>query len=88
MYILIYSPGAQKDLAGLPKDVAVRIHKSLKKIKDNPYNYVKKLEGSFTVPIYSYRVGREYRCILTIEDNRMVVFVIEIGLRKNIYRKY
>ncbi|MDD3293034.1 MAG: type II toxin-antitoxin system RelE/ParE family toxin [Candidatus Pacebacteria bacterium] len=88
MYTLIYSTGAEKDLAGLPKDVAVRIHTSLKKIKENPYNHVKKLEGTFAVPLYSFKVGREYRCILTIEDNKMVIFVIEIGHRKNIYRKY
>ena len=88
MYILIYSKGAQKDLERLPGDVAVRIHTSLKKIKTDPYSHVKKLEGSFGIPLYSYKVGREYRCIITIEDNRMVVFVIEVGHRKNIYRKY
>jgi mRNA interferase RelE/StbE len=88
MYELIYSTEAQKDLERLPKDIALRVHKSLKKIKQNPYNYVKKLEGSFGIPLYSYKVGREYRCIITVEDNRMVVFVIEVGHRKNIYRKY
>lgn len=87
MYALIYSPGAQKDIAGLPRDVAVRIHTSLKNIKADPYSHVRKLEGSFAVPLYSYRVGR-YRCILTIEENKCVIFVIEIGHRKNIYRKY
>jgi mRNA interferase RelE/StbE len=88
MYALIYSPGARRDFAGLPGDVAVRIHRSLKSIKEDPYRHVKKLEGSFAVPLYSYRVSREYRCILTIEDDRLVIFVIEIGHRKNIYRKY
>jgi mRNA interferase RelE/StbE len=88
MYTLIYSPGASKDLARLPKDVAMRIHKSLKSIKQDPYSHIKKLEGSFDVPLFTYRVGREYRCILTVEDKKLVVFVIEIGHRKNIYRKY
>jgi len=87
MYALIYSPGAQKDFAGLPRDVAVRIHTSLKSIKTDPYNRVKKLEGSLAVPLYSYKVG-QYRYFLTIEDNKVVIFVIEIGHRKNIYRKY
>lgn len=86
MYALIYSPEAQKDVAGLPRDVAVRIHTSLKNIKADPYNHVKRLEGSFVVPLYSYRVG-QYRCILTIEENKLVIFVVEIG-HKNISRKY
>ncbi|ABN57401.1 MULTISPECIES: type II toxin-antitoxin system RelE family toxin [Methanoculleus] len=86
MYALIYSPGAQKDVAGLPRDMAVRIHTSLKKIKADLYNHVRKLEGSFAVPLYSYRIG-QYRCILTIEDNKLVIFVVEIGY-KNISRKY
>lgn len=88
MYTLTYSTGARKDLERLPKDVAVRIHESLKKIKQNPYDHIKKLEGSFGIPLYSYKIGREYRCIITVEDDRMVVFVIEVGHRKNIYRKY
>jgi len=71
----------------LPRDVAVRIHTSLKNIKADPYSHVRKLEGSFAVPLYSYRVGR-YRCIPTVEENKRVIFVIEIGHRKNIYRKY
>ncbi len=60
MYALIYSPGAQKDVAGLPRDVAVRIHTSLKNIKADPYGHVKKLEGSFAVPLYLYRLD-QYR---------------------------
>lgn len=88
MYALIYSPGARKDLAGLPKETAVRIHRSLKSIKQDPYSHVKKIEGSFAVPIFTCRVGREYRCILTIEYGRLVIFVIEIGHGENINREY
>jgi len=53
MYALIYSPGAQKDVAGLPRNIVVRIHMSLKKIKADPYSHVKNLEGSFAVPLYT-----------------------------------
>ena len=86
MDTLIYSPGAKKDLTGLSRDVAVRIHTSLKSIKIDSYSRAKKLEGSPAVPLYSYRIG-QYRCILTIEDSKLVIFVIEIGHRRNIYRE-
>jgi len=52
------------------------------------YGYVKKLKTNHHVPLYSLRVGREYRCILTILDQELVVFVIEAGHRSTVYRKY
>jgi len=88
MYTLRYAPDAHKDLKKLPKETAVRVHTTLKSILDNPYQHVKKLKTNHNVPLYSLRVGREYRCILTILDNELVIFVIEVGHRSTVYRKY
>ena len=49
--------------------------------------YVKKLQGSKEPPFYSLRLG-DYRVILNIVDNVMVIHVIEVGHRNKIYRKY
>lgn len=81
MYSLIYSPAAQKDLQKLPADVAKRIHASLKEIKPDPYAHVKKLKGSPATPLYSLHVGH-YRAVLTIENNKMIIFVIETGMMR------
>lgn len=88
MYTLKYAPDAHKDLRKLPKETAGRVHITLKSILNNPYQQVKKLRTNYNVPLYSLRVGRDYRCILTILDQELVVFVIEIGHRKAVYRKY
>lgn len=37
--------------------------------------------------LYRLRVG-EYRVIMSIERERMVVFVLEVGHRSTVYRKY
>ncbi|MBR9681166.1 MAG: type II toxin-antitoxin system RelE/ParE family toxin [Candidatus Altiarchaeota archaeon] len=36
-------------------------------------------------PFHRIRVG-DYRVIIQIENNKMVIFVIEVGHRKNIYK--
>lgn len=87
MYSVIYSPAARRDLKSLPEEAAKRIFLSVSAIKEFPYSSVKKIKGSAKCPLYSFRVGA-YRVIMTIEDDRMIIFVIEVGDRSTIYRKY
>jgi mRNA interferase RelE/StbE len=87
MHLILYSPGALKDLKNLPKNVAEKVVTSIKEVKDSPKAHVKKLKGSPKSPLYSLRVG-EYRVIMSIEGEKLVIFVIEEGHRSKIYRKY
>lgn len=88
MYRLVYAPDAAKDLRKLPKETAVRVHTKLKSILENPYQDAKKLKTNHNVPLYSLKVGRANRCIFTILDGELIVFVIEVGHRSTVYRKY
>lgn len=88
MYRLIYSPDAHPDLRKLPKEISVWVHKKLKSILENLHKDLKKLKTNHNVPLYSLRVGRDYRCIFTILDDELIVFVIEIGHRSTVCRKY
>lgn len=87
MYTVIYSQAARKDLKSLPEEAGRRIFRAVSSIKEDPYTYVKKIRGSAKCPIYSLRVG-DFRVIMTIEGDRMIIFVIEAGPRSTIYRKY
>jgi len=87
MYSVIYTQAALKDLKKLPPEVAQKVYNSIKQIRDDPYSHVKKLKASPTTPFYSLRVG-EYRVIMTIENQQLVIFVIEVGHRSKIYRKH
>lgn len=87
MYAILYSDGALKDIKNLPVDIAKKVVLSIKEISDNPKSHVKKLKGFPKSPLYSLRVG-DYRAIMSIEDDKLVVFVIEVGHRSKIYRKY
>jgi len=53
---------------------------TLERIRIRPYPYVKKLVGS---PYFRLRVG-DYRVILDIKENELIIHVLELGHRKNI----
>ena len=83
MYEIEFSLTAKKQLTKLENKIQSRIISSLERIKIRPYSFVKKLVGS---PYFRLRVG-EYRIILDIQDTKLIIFVIELGHRKNIYKQ-
>jgi mRNA interferase RelE/StbE len=83
MYEVIFYDKAQKQFKQLPLEVQYRISNYLNRIKIRPFNYVKRVVGT---PYFRGRVG-EYRIILDIKQNKIIIFVVEIGHRRNIYKK-
>ncbi len=81
MYELVYSGQAVKDLKKLDKEIQIRIISTLERIRIRPQIHVLKLVGS---PYYRLRVG-DYRVILNIVEDKVLIFVIEVGHRRNIY---
>jgi len=89
MFQVLYSPGAAKALKKIPKEDAKRIVKSIDTLSevDDPGRYVKKLKGSFGVPLYYFRVGDD-RVILSVCEEALAVYVIDVGNRSIVYRNY
>lgn len=83
MYEIIVSDKAKKQLSKLPKEIIDRIGNALERIKIRPHSFVLRLVGS---PYYRIRVG-DYRIILDIINDKLVIMVLEVGHRKNIYEK-
>jgi len=73
-----------KQLEKLDKSLAKRIVDKVEYIIQDPFVFVKKLKG---FNLYRLRVG-DYRIIMSIEQKKMIIFVLEIGHRSVIYRKY
>ncbi len=82
MYSLIYSDKMLKQLYKLNKELQDRIIKTLERARIRPHYHTKKLVGS---PHYSLRAG-DYRIILDIVDKKLIIFVIEVGHRKRVYK--
>jgi mRNA interferase RelE/StbE len=87
MYRIIYSPAVKRDLRRLPADIQDRVLDALDEIVDNPYEIVKKLRTPSNSPIFAYRIGK-YRVIMSIHDFELIILVLEVRDRKNIYRKF
>jgi len=83
MYEIIFYNRAKNQLKKLPPPVQNRILQSLERIKIRPFHFVKRKQGT---PYFIFRIGN-YRLILDIKNNKLIIFVIELGLRKNIYKK-
>ena len=58
-----------------------RILEKMKLVSKNPFHYVKRLKG---VPLYSLKTGK-YRVIMSIERENLVILVVDVGNRKNVY---
>jgi len=52
---------------------------------DDPRSIGEALHGSRLGEFWKYRVG-DYRLIVRIEDDRLVVLVLRVGHRKQVYR--
>lgn len=86
-YRIQYTTRARRDLRRLPLAAAQKILLSLSALKEDPYSSVKKLAGGHHYPVYTHRIG-DYRAIVTVQDDTLLILVLEIGHRSSIYRKY
>lgn len=78
-------PGrVQKQIDKLPRNIWLRVRSVIDQLEDNPLsNRAKKLSG--LPDTWRIRVG-DYRLLYTIEDDRLIVLVIKIGHRREVYR--
>ncbi|HKZ39714.1 MAG TPA: type II toxin-antitoxin system RelE/ParE family toxin [Candidatus Hodarchaeales archaeon] len=81
MYSIVFSDSAQKQLFKLEKALQERIIRTLERIRVRPESFVTKLVND---PAYKLRVG-DYRVLLDIDQQEILILVIEIGHRKNVY---
>lgn len=82
MYSIEFSKKAEEQLLNLPKEIQLRIIDVLERIKIRPHHFVKRLSGT---NYFRLRIGK-YRVILDIQNNKMIIYVIEMGLRSKIYK--
>ena len=85
-YKVVFTEKAKKELKKLDKQISALIIGWLEKNIEgctNPRNFGKGLVGNKSGQ-WRYRIG-DYRAICEIQDDKVIVLVLEIGHRKNIY---
>jgi mRNA interferase RelE/StbE len=85
---LEFSPTAEKELSKLDPAVKARILKFLfNRVaqSDDPKTLGEPLQGSRFEGAWRFRVG-DYRIVVRIYKDRLLVMVVEVGHRREVYR--
>lgn len=83
-YEVEFVKSAQKELSKLPRQTSFRIAKAIYKLSTDPRKgNVRPMVGAKS---WRLRVG-DYRVVYDILEDRLVVLVIRIRHRKEVYRK-
>lgn len=85
-YKIYFSKDARKEIKKLDKSVAQRIIIAVELLAEDPYQHpqVKKMRGLHD-NVYRLRVGK-FRVIYEIMNNQLMIFVVRIGPRGDIYK--
>lgn len=84
---IIWSPTAQKQLEKIFRSdntAAQRIVTKLEDIIDDPFAFTDKLQGS---SLRKLMIGA-YRAIVSLEERKITIFIVEVGHRSKVYDKY
>jgi len=84
MYKVLIKNSALKEIQQIPKTFRIKIIETIDSLANSPRpSGVKKLENFNNS--YRVRVG-QYRIIYKIEDRQLIVEIVKVGNRKEVYR--
>lgn len=85
-YKIVFYSTAKKELNKLEKKLAKKVEQKLYSLlKGNVDLNIKKLLG-YKEPTYRLRIG-DIRVVYSIWNDKLIVYIIKIGHRKDIYKK-
>ncbi|MEU9365945.1 type II toxin-antitoxin system RelE/ParE family toxin [Streptomyces avermitilis] len=85
-YAFRFTTAAQRQLRAIDRPTAMRILAALTALGDDPYREdadIKKLTGPSG--LYRLRVG-SYRVAYRVEDGELIILVVKVGDRRDVYR--
>jgi len=84
-YAVEFSPAAHRQLRKLDPPILKRILHRIEQLEKRPRpKTAKQLQGA-THQLYRVREG-DYRVVYSIEDKKLIVLIIRIGHRSEVYR--
>jgi mRNA interferase RelE/StbE len=81
---VIWSEKSVKQLEKIDTKNAQKIYDSVLGCADDPFKVVTRLQNS---QFFRLRVGN-YRVILDLQQNKMIIFVVETDHRSKVYKRY
>lgn len=86
-YRIEFVKSAEKEFDRLPAKIKSKTAEALHLLSLNPYSEllkIKKLKGA--EDLYRIRLG-DYRIVYEVRDERLIVLIIKIGHRREVYRR-
>ena len=86
-YSIEFVKSARKEFERLPVKIRERVTEALRLLAQNPYSELikaKKMKGADD--LFRIRLG-DYRVIYEIRNERLIVVVVKIGNRREVYRR-
>ncbi len=85
MYKILWKNSARNELKKLGKEVIPKILEAVESLSTNPFPAgVRKISGSNYT--YRIRIG-EYRIVYSVISSTLIIEIIRVGHRKDIYKK-
>jgi mRNA interferase RelE/StbE len=81
---VIWSEKSVKQLGKIDKKYAQGIYDAVLSSVEDPFRATTRLANT---PFYRLRVGN-YRVILDLQQNKMIIFVVEVDHRRRVYKNY
>ncbi len=83
-YRIEFTPRADRQFRGLERSLEIRLGRRIDSLAENPRPQgIKKLSGE--EDMYRLRVG-DYRIIFQIREKSLLVLIVRIGHRSDVYR--
>ncbi len=83
-YTIRFTPRARRDFSALETVLQQRLSQHIDRLAENPFPAgAKRLHTE--EPYYRIRVG-DYRIVYQVDSQQLIVIVIKIGHRKDVYR--
>jgi mRNA interferase RelE/StbE len=80
---ILFKESVYKELKSIPKTDLKKILSKIELLADDPRpTGSQKLTG---LELYRFRQG-QYRIVYSIQDNELIIHIVKVGHRKNVYR--
>ena len=82
-FSVLLDPIVERFIDKLQDDIAERIRRKLRQLRDNPFRCLEHHEGA---NVFKLRIGG-YRALIDVDTKKGVVYVRHLDHRKRIYKK-
>ena len=89
IYTIEFAPNAERQFSKLPQNIKIQLFKTIQSLsrEPRPHNASYLTLKSKQTKFLRIRKG-DYRIIYTIDDDILLVLIVSIGHRSDIYKKF